>query len=494
VGLGSSQGAARRVHAELWSWSAWLVLCIISYPAVLLLLLAPRAGAVAGLAAGSVLIAATALGQTGRWPLEAWPRAAGAALGVGSAVAAVARLGDGAGMAAAALCGGAAGCQLAFVWHFVPWMVQEAQAGESQGGEGLQPLSRGRRRPAPARVALASALLLGLLTLGLGATWAPGETWAPDPTLWVVALALLALGLMFVERMGFLERSAREGNLSMPKGSFRKWILAGALLLGLAAAAAALLPALHAREQVEGRRVGTEGAPTEAPAARAAGALQEMLQRLGAGLSSAASALARAPRGILALWLLLLLLLLLLVAVWAFRRSRLARWLLAAVAWACAKIARAWARLAAAVRRWLAPASPTSPTAHQVPADDPLFDIFEHPELVGRISPREAVIRTYHLLLNYAEMLGHGRGAGETPLEYAETVRRVAPGASDSLMVLTWGYAGAMYGGESAPLPDLPAVGRAWRRLAGALISDLSAEELALRRRAYLTTRRLGRP
>ena len=67
-----SQPARHRLRIELWSWAAWLVLAIVSYPAVLLIWIAPRAGLLAGLLAGILVAYAASLGFAGRRELDRW--------------------------------------------------------------------------------------------------------------------------------------------------------------------------------------------------------------------------------------------------------------------------------------------------------------------------------------------------------------------------------------------------------------------------------------
>ena len=89
-------------------------------------------------------------------------------------------------------------------------------------------------------------------------------------------------------------------------------------------------------------------------------------------------------------------------------------------------------------------------------ARDPLYDIFEHPEVLALLSPRQVLIRTYHLLLNVADMVGRGRRRAETPLEYQTALGFEDAAAREALRQLTWAYVGAMYAGSEAqpPAPD----------------------------------------
>ena len=124
---------------------------------------------------------------------------------------------------------------------------------------------------------------------------------------------------------------------------------------------------------------------------------------------------------------------------------------------------------------------------------DPLFDVFEDAEALSRLSAREIAIHTYHLMLNFAEMLGHGRRSGQTPFEYGRRLMQAVPVAEHAVMALTWGYANAMYGGEGVSLPPASAVRESWQRVSEALTAEVSEEDLELRRRAYLAARAMPR-
>jgi len=491
-----SRPPSERLRIELWSWSTWLVLCVVSYPAVVVVWTAPWAGLLGGLAAGAALLFAAALGYAGRRELESWLWPALSSLASAAAVAALAYTVDGVRLGTAVLCGLAVASEIVFIWHFLPWVVREAQPTPAPGQMTIQLLRARGRSAIRVRAALALVLLLAFLALGLGASWARGEKQVPSPTGWLIALAFVTFALMFAERMSFFERAAREGNLFMPDRCYRKWIGAGLILLLLAAGVAAALPLEPHPEQTEAGRAGSAATdrPT-APQPQRPGLGEAVGQAVAVVRQAAAAALAMPPL-LLALWLLLLLLLLALVLVWGFRRSRATRWLLRMLGWAVSLAARAWRGLVAAIKR-LFPQRGTATSAAaarngEEPAD-PLFDPFEDPETLAGLSPRELVIRTYHLVLSFAEMLGHGRRVGETPFEYARQLQQAAPKASDSVAALTWAYAGAMYAGEQFTPPQANAVRGAWERISAALTADVSPEDLALRRRAYLATRQLDR-
>lgn len=492
----SRQPPGERLRLELWSWSTWLVLCVISYPAVVIVWNAPRAGLLGGVAVGAGLLFAASFGYAGRRELEGWLWPAASSIASAAAVAALAYSVDEVPLGTAVLCGLAVAAEIIFIWHFLPWIVRDAQPTPAPGEMTIQLLRARGRTAVRVRAALTLVLILAFLALGLGASWARGEKQVPSPTGWLIALAFVTFALMFAERLSFFERTAREGNLFLPAGCYRKWVGAGLVLLLLAAVVAAAIPLERHPQQTDEGRLGSVASETPAaPEPRGSG-LGEAAGQAAAVVRQAAAAALALPPLLLALWLLLLLLLLALVLVWGFRRSRATRWLLRALGWAASLAGRVWRGLLAAIKR-LFPQRGEGPSAAAALAGeasaDPLFDPFEDPETLAGLSPRELVIRTYHLVLSFAEMMGHGRRLGATPFEYAHQLQRAAPKASDSVVSLTWAYAGAMYGGEHFSPPQASAVRDSWERISAALTADLSPEDVALRRRAYLAARQLDR-
>jgi len=490
-----SRPSGQRFQVDIWSWSTWLVLVVVSYPAVLVILTAPRAGLLGALGAAAVLLMAAGLGYAGRREPAPWLWSSASSLALGALVAAVALSVDRTTQGAAVLCGLAVAGEMTFIWHFLPWIAGDADPPAARREAGLQLL----RTSSPAvgvRAALALALLLAFLVLGLGAAWARGSQTVPVPTGWLIALAVLSFGLMFVERMSFFERSAREGNLVMPAGSHRRWIAAGLLFLLASAAIAAAVPLRPSPESPEAGDASSAAAHPSPPALPREEPLSSASRQAAAGVQRVAAAALALPRAMLALWLLLFLLLAALILVWGFRRGRAARWLLWVLGAVLALAARAWRGFVTAVRRLMGPRKATVAVPEGRAAgtpEDPLSNPFEDPDVLADLSPRELVIRTYHLLLDFAEMLGSGRRRGQTPFEYAHALQASAPDAREPLMALTWAYAGAMYGGGHFELPDPGEVRRFWERISQALTEGVSPEDLALRRRAYLAARTLER-
>jgi len=464
-----------------------LVLAIISYPTVALIYLAPRSGVIAGLMVGFLIAYAASRGYAGKRDLEQWLLHALLSGAGACVIAGIALLADGAAAKTAALCGLVFLAEAVFVWHFLPWLVRDADSVEAPSSISV-PLP-GRRRPdqAPVRASLGLALLLAFLVLGLGAVWSRGEVKAPNPTAWIVVLGGLALTLMFVERLGFLERSAREGNLLMVAGSYRKWLAAALVLLLALGGLAAISPVKHARERESESRPGAVS--TQAPESASQNAASSAAAAAAAALAAAAAGLQATPRSSLPLLLLLLLILLALILIWGFRRSRAAQKILRAGIWLLALLARAWKRLRAwFIRHARKRDAATAATEEPV---DPLVDPFDSIEDLEGLTAREIVIRSYHRVLDFAEMLGRGRRRGQTPFEYASFLTDAAPDASESVLALTWAYSGAMYGGADAPIPDPGSVREFWHRITSALAATCSEEDLQLRRRAYLATRRV---
>ena len=508
----SSSRRRRAAPAGLWFLAALPVFCVISYPGVTMARVTLWAGMCHLLVVVSYLAALVGLGSfggprktdPGEWKTP-WPATLGSAMAVALAALALDRVNGW----TAALCGLTTAAGIVFTWLFLPWLVADAEAGSgppraargrrSPGLPLLQGelLAHGRKLPTASRSGLGFLLVFGFLLLGLGAAWSRGEQWAPSPTYWLIALTLAALLLMFSERLHFFTRSARDGNLLMAPQADLRWATAALLALFLAALVAALPPWRPPLSRVSEARVGSAVDRTASTLESAGARAEQLVQQAVYSAGQALGALGAPSGGLLLLWLLLLLLFAASVLVWVFSRTRAAHCILAAVAWALHQLLRAWRQLLAAVRRIVPRRSSAvgegEPAQETDTPADPLFDVFEDPDTLARLSAREIAIRAYHLVLNFAEMLGHGRRPGQTPFEFARALTRAVPSAEHAILGLTWGYSGAMYGAENAELPSPGAVRDSWHHIFQALTEKVSPEDLALRRQAYLAARGLQR-
>lgn len=481
----SEHSARHRLRLELWSWAAWLTLAVISYPVVTMIWLAPRAGLLSGLAVGLLVAYTASAGYAGRGGFERWGWSVSASLGAGIAAAAVALLLDHAPQTTAALCGMILTGEGILVWHFLPWLARDADTPANVTGSytgGVQP---SRSHPFP-RASLSLLLLVSLLALGLGAVWSRGEARVPNPTIWIALLAPLGLALMLVARLVSSERASREGNLLMAAGAYRTLIGSAFAIVAVMGLLSAVLPRHYSKAERETTRAGSAQTTASPAGAEATSAETEQVSPMRA----AAAALARMPRGSFPLLLLLLLLFLLVILLWGFRRSRVARWVVAVCSALVRAARRGWHRLCALLARLVTRPQPAA-VPSTAPPVDPLGDPFEETGALEAMSPREAVMCAYHLLLNFAEMLGHGRRPGQTPFEYAQLLQQAVPAVSQPVTALTWGYACVMYGGEQTYAPEPAQTRAAWQAARFALVGAMPPEELELRQRAYRATRRL---
>lgn len=478
------QVGAERLRAGYHVWALAVLLCPLSYVSLVLLGYWPATGLIATILVTLFVLTFALTTRDGRTEAKIWQGAL-LAVAAGSVVGSLARSYEGADPVSATFAGLAAGGQLALFCIFYTWITAELAGVEMEAGD-ISPTPR--RAVKSSRAALGLLLFLSFLLYGLGAAWSRGEARAPNPALWMAVQLVLTLGVMVLERLGFFERSAREGNLAFTASAHRTWI-AGAVVVALVASALAVMgPRREPTPKGESRpgNISTEGAGGESGSFP----MEQQLRDAGAAVSVAAAGMRSAPRSVAVLWLLLLLLLVALIVVWGFQRSRAARWLLWAVSAVLTWVMRQWQRLRAALARLrrvhLLDKQERTEEAPWV--RDPLVDIFEHPELLETLSAREVLIRTYHLLLNYGEMLGLGRGREQTPLEYSRSLG-LEGSAGEALGELTWGYAGAMYGGAGTSLPEREAVRSAWGQVAAALRGRYPAEEVARRRAAYAAAR-----
>jgi hypothetical protein len=470
-----------RVWRSLWTLG--LVACPVSYLSLVLVRLSPLSGALAavGVALFLGVVARSAQGYRRRL---SWWEASLAGL-VMALLAWTLALGWGESEpSVAAFLAIATAAQVGFIWLFLPWLSCDLAGVEYEIWSGQQ---MAPRAVASARSSLSFLIFTSFVLFGLGALWSRGEIWVPSPAPWVMALALLVAGAMLQERLAYFARSAREGNLTLPRQAPGHWIALAAAALLLAGLLAACGPYRHA-PPVPGQRTGS--AQAEAPMAPPPSLvrLEQQLEEAAVSLAQGVNSLRQLPRTSIPLLLLLLLLLIATVLVWLFSRSRAARWLLWAVGWLIARTVAVWRWLRDLVLRIVTPAA--IPIEELAPEPewvrDPLFDIFAHPDVLAGLSPREVILRTYHLLLNVAAMLGFGRRPCETPLEYARTLQVGEGAARVALQDLTWGYAAVMYGGAGLPLPSPETVREAWSQVATALVAQVSEEEVAARREAYL--------
>jgi hypothetical protein len=477
--------------AGLWLLASLPVLCVASYPGAVLVSFVFWAGAVALFCLAAYSMVLVRPQRAGGPEVSAGHHPALPALLGSAAVIFVAVVADRAGFWTALLCGLITGADTLLLWLFLPWVAADAQASQLSPAA-ADPFSRQAPRALLPRGGLGFLLLLGLLLLGLGGVWAWGEQRVPGPLPWLFALMISSLLVQLRERLVFLARSARDGNLVLADRAHQTWVAVACALIAVAAAMAALLPWRPSPPH-----------PSQTPPGSAVVRLLPAFESMRAGASQlgskaiasaerSAAALGAVPRHVLLLWLLLLLLFVALLLAWVLHRTRAGRWVLAAAAWMVDRLLRVWRRLCWAARRLLQRrrrglgTQPLPGGVAQEPNPDPLFDIFTDPQALSRLSAREIVVRTYHLLLNFAEMLGHGRPPGQTPFEYAHRLSAIAPVAQGAIAAITWGYANAMYGAEDAGLPAATTVREVWQRISRALTASLTPEELSLRRQRYL--------
>jgi hypothetical protein len=144
---------------------------------------------------------------------------------------------------------------------------------------------------------------------------------------------------------------------------------------------------------------------------------------------------------------------------------------------------RAWRKILAIVKRFFPAGQSVLPAAVEEKAEimpdenSRLLDVFEHPEMLEKLSPAQIIISTFYLLLEYALQKGWLRKADRPPFELQRMLIERAGLDSADLSCLTWAYAQAAYS-QTAPAGDkLTEVRQAWVRLKALLQSEPNPEE-----------------
>ncbi len=234
-----------RIRNGYHLWALALLLCPLSYVCLLLLHYFAGTGMLATVLVMLFVLTFAVSTRDGRTEAKIWQGAL-MAVAAGFVVGSVAHSFEGVDLASSFLAGMGAAVPLGFFYLFYTWITAELAGVQIETGDLTGPP---RHLHAPSQAALGFLWFLSLLLYGLGAAWSHGDSRTPDPTWWVVVQLLLTLGLMLLERLGFFERSAQEGNLSLAYRAHRTWVAGALLLLLVAITVAGLGPRRSAPSQ-----------------------------------------------------------------------------------------------------------------------------------------------------------------------------------------------------------------------------------------------------
>ena len=144
---------------------------------------------------------------------------------------------------------------------------------------------------------------------------------------------------------------------------------------------------------------------------------------------------------------------------------------------------RAWRKILTIVKRFFPGEQSVLPAAVEekngIMPDEKsrLLDVFEHPEMLEKLSPAQIIISTFYLLLEYALQRGWLRKADRPPFELQRMIIERAGLDLVDLSCLTWAYAQAAYS-QTTPAGDkLTEVRQAWVRLKPLLQSEPNPDE-----------------
>lgn len=325
-----------------------------------------------------------------------------------------------------------------------------------------------------------AGLILGSAGIGLAAEMANER-----PIAWVVAFWSVAVIYLAVVRLAETRRQAAREHVRFRANAGSWWMLESIILAALVFLGASLLPTAwkwltrpqrpapspqviagwpNQRRTIGIRPPGLPGGGggrIEHPGgAGISGPSQTGRGAGGIGLTGAGrTGEAAAPKQARRIpWWWLLLLLLMLAAAAVLLRRLLAR---------LQRLLAAW--LSRLKRRRPAPA-PAGPEAQE----EPLVDLFDHPELLSRMSPAQIVSHTFRLLTRYGEKLGRGRQDWESPLSYAGELARFSGIGETDLRGVCWAYCLAAYGSAEPDRSAVDQLRRHWLSVKQGITSRLT--------------------
>ncbi len=365
---------------------------------------------------------------------------------------------------------GATAFSNAFCWLCSHYLAREigAQAAASPAVRAGRLPARLARYLPPLYPALTSFIFVSLFLFAFALGYAARPETRPQGERWLayapVAFVFGLFALLVFNRFQHLLAWAQRDHLALPGGPgeeghyLLKWaglVALGTLLLGLLAAALPLQSLVRLGEIFRlpppSYAVQPQSSPTNPTG------MNPLVWLLGLLLLAIAG---------LILWL-------------------LARWLGRTRAWQriVEGAARAWKRLSA----WLAklfPRRKESPAGESLkeaqPEEDRFVDIFQQPELLARLSPRQIILSTFHLLLEYALLRGWLRRTGRPPLEILRALSAQAGLEASDLACLTWAYSQAAYSQVPISPEKLAEVKSAWSRLKPRLLETEESSESTL--------------
>jgi len=112
---------------------------------------------------------------------------------------------------------------------------------------------------------------------------------------------------------------------------------------------------------------------------------------------------------------------------------------------------------------------PATPEA----TEEQIVDVFDHPELLARLSPQEIIVRTFRLLMRYGEMLGRGRQQWESPLGYGQELASFLGTGDEKMREVCWAYCLAAYAPGQPDRTAVDGLRECWRPVKEAIMRKM---------------------